>query len=147
MTRLHRLLGVLIGWSAVSFGSSCTAGDPMGPVPVEHDVEGEWHEPGLFPGSAFLIALTETAGVVTGTGTFAGEARAGGTLAISGSVRNDSLHLQVIFQYDPRFPGLQPDTASFDGVLAARDTIDGTLTGGAIPESIQLTRLRAGDPP
>jgi len=84
---------------------------------------------------------------VTGTGTFAGEAAAGGTLAVSGSVRNDSLRLQVVFIYGPRFTSLQPDTASFEGVLAARDTIDGTLTGRGVAQSVQLVRLRVGDPP
>lgn len=145
MTRLHRLLGVLFGLSAVGSGCSGAAGT-TGPPLVDHDVQGEWHEPGLFPGSAFLIALTETAGGVTGTGTFAGEASAGGTVAVSGSVRNDSLHLQVVFTVDPRFPGVQPDTAAFEGVLAARDTIQGTLTSARV-QRIQLVRLRAGDPP
>jgi hypothetical protein len=90
------------------------------------------------------MALTESAGVVTGTGTFAGEAAPGGALAISGSIRNDSLHLQVVFLFDPRF-GLQPDTSSFDGVLSARDTINGMFEGGIV--RTQLVRLRVSDPP
>lgn len=141
MTRLYRLLGVLIGVAAVGSGWSCATTEPL---VVDHDVQGEWHEPGLFPGSEFLIALTETSGVVTGTGTFAGEAAAGGTLAISGSARNDSLHLQVIFVFDPQFPGLPPDTTTFQGVLAARDTIDGTLTRAGLGQSMQLVRLPVG---
>jgi hypothetical protein len=149
MTRFHRLLGVLIGWSAVGFGCSSAAERTVAPVLVDHDVQGSWGPAPLplNPGSQFLMALTESAGVVTGTGTFAGEAAAGGALAISGSVRNDSLHLQVVFLFDPRFAIPQPDTASFEGVLSARDTIDGTLTDRGIAQSMQLVRLRVGDPP
>lgn len=38
-------------------------------------------------------------------------------------------------------------SSSFDGVLAARDTIDGTLTSRGLARSVQLVRLRVGDPP
>jgi hypothetical protein len=114
---------------------------------VDHDVQGMWHEPGLFPGFEFLLVLTETGGALTGTGTFAGEASAAGTLAVSGSVRNDSLHLQIVFLPDPRFSGVPPDTTAFAGVLTARDTINGSFTGRGVAPSIRLVRLRAGDPP
>ena len=140
MTRLHRLVAVLIGSSALSSG--CVgAADTTGPL-IDHDVQGQWHEPGLFPGSAFDIGLTETAGALTGTGTFAREAGAGGTLTAFGSVRHDSLHLQVVFIFDPRFTAVQPDTALFEGLLVARDTISGTLTRAGFAESLQLVRLR-----
>jgi hypothetical protein len=130
---------MLIGASAM--GSACSADRTVAPL-VAHDVQGEWQEPGLFPGSAFMLALTETAGVVTGTGTFAVEAGAGGTLVVSGSVRDDSLHLQVVAVVDPRFSGAPPDTSSFEAILAARDTINGTLTDRGFPRSIRLVRLR-----
>ena len=113
----------------------------MEPVLVDHDVQGSWSETGPVTGSGFEIALTETAGVVTGTGMFSVEAGRGGTLAVSGSVRSDSLHLQVVFVPDPRSIGLLPDTTSFVGALVARDTIDGTLTDHSLtPQSIQLIR-------
>ena len=145
MTRIKRLLGVLIGFGGVGFWCSCSAGATTGPV--DGDVRGEWQEPGLFPGSAFEMTLSATAGIVTGGGAFAVEAGAGGTLAIAGTVRDDSLHLRVIFLYDPRFPGIQPDTASFEGLLSARDTIHATLTRQGIAESVLLVRLPlVGDP-
>jgi hypothetical protein len=145
MTRLHHLLVALIGLSAV--GSACSDVATTGPQLVDHDVQGQWHQPGLFPGSAFQFGLTENSGALTGTGTFAVEAGAGGTVAVSGSVRSDSLHLQVVFKFDPRFTTLQPDTAAFEGVLVARDTINGTLTHAGTVQSIQLVRLQAGEAP
>jgi hypothetical protein len=145
MTRFHRVVGVLILSGAVGSGCSDAAERTVSPVLVDHDVQGSWARTPLFnPGNQFLMALTESAGVVTGTGTFAGEAAPGGALAISGSIRNDSLHLQVVFLFDPRF-GLQPDTSSFDGVLSARDTINGMFEGGIV--RTQLVRLRVSDPP
>lgn len=75
-----------------------------------------------------MLDLTEMSGALTGTGTFAVEAGAGGTLAASGTVRSDSLHLQIVFLFDPRFTALEPDTAGFQRVLVARDTILGMLT-------------------
>lgn len=140
MTRLHRLLAVLIGWGAM--GSGCSATGGTGPLLVDHDVQGSWYRTPFAPGSAFLVALTESAGVVTGTGTFAREAGAGGALTISGSVREDSVHLQVVFVFDPPVPGGQPDTTSFVGVLSATDTIVGTLTGDGVAQSIRLVRLK-----
>jgi hypothetical protein len=114
-------------------------------VPVDHDVQGSWSQliSGINPGSEFRFTLTETSGVVTGTGTFAGEAAAGGSLVISGSVRHDSLHLQVVFVYNPRFTSIPPRTASFEGALVARDTIDGMLQGYVA--RLQLVRVPAGD--
>jgi hypothetical protein len=148
MTRFHCIVAVLILSNAMAAGCSDTAGQTVAPVLIDHDVEGSWARTPLFnPGNAFLMFLSESAGVVTGTGTVAREAGAGGALAISGSVRNYSLHLQVVFRFDPPIPGLPPDTSSFDGVLSARDTINGTLTGDGVAKSLQLVRLRVNDPP
>ena len=148
MTRFHPVLGVLILAGAVASGCSDTAGRAVGPAPVDHDVEGSWvRTPLLNPGNDFLMFLTESAGVVTGIGTFAREAGAGGALAIAGSVHEDSLHLQVVFRFDPPIPGIAPDTTSFEGVLSTRDTMNGTLTVDGFAESIQLVRRRVNDPP
>ena len=144
MTCFHRVVRALILLGATGSGCSGPADRTVAPVLVDHDVQGFWARTPLFnPGNELLISLAESAGVVRGTGTFAREAGAGGALALFGSVRNDSLRLQVVFLFDPRF-GLQPDTSSFEGVISARDTINGMFEGGIVPT--QLVRLRISDP-
>jgi hypothetical protein len=75
--------------------------------------------------------MHEALGTIDGSGNFAGEAGPFGTLAVSGTVANDSLHLRIIFVYDPTvFLRSTPDTSEFAGVLTDRDHIDGKMTRG-----------------
>jgi hypothetical protein len=117
--------------------------------PVDGDVQGSWTQASdrLIPGSEFIMALVDSSGVVRGTGTFAGEAGPFGALAVSGTVKNDSLHLQIVYNFSPTFTGLRPDTAQFTGVLSTPDRIDGTLTRGGVPGPIQFIRATVGDRP
>lgn len=120
------------------------------PPPVDHDVQGSWGEDFTgIAGNSFFIAVTESSGAVSGTGSFAGEAGPYGGLAVSGSIAADSLRLQVIYDYEPTvFPGLHPDTAQFVGVLASKDTISGQLSRGGFTTPLTLERLKlAVDPP
>lgn len=94
------------------------------------------------------MSLAESSGVVTGTGTFAGEAGPFGSLAVSGTVANSALRLQIIYNLEPHaFPNSRPDTAQFVGTLVAADTIDGQLTRDGSTGPLQLVRLRINDPP
>jgi hypothetical protein len=92
------------------------------------------------------MALADSSGVVRGTGAFAGEAGPFGALAVSGTVKNDSLHLQIIYNFSPTFTGLRPDTAQFNGVLSTPDKMDGTLTRDGVSGPIQFVRAKVGDP-
>src|SRR6187401_1940885 len=99
------------------------------------------------PGVQFLLALHDSAGVVTGTGSWASEAGPSGSLVPRGTAIADSIHLQVIYVPSPAFTTLKPDTAQLEAVLTTHDRIDGTLRRGSLPPStIQLVRVRAGDP-
>ena len=133
-------------------GTACSAGDSMQSTPpaVDHDAQGSWGQNNggaVIPGSSFVMALSESSGAITGSGSFAGEAAPYGSLSVSGAVANDSLHLRIIYVYEPHvFPQLQPDTATFVGRLTNRDQIDGMLTRGGVASPFGLVRLRASDP-
>ena len=117
--------------------------------PGPSDVTGSWGENfGVtIPGIQFLLALRDSASIVTGSGTWENEAGPSGSLVPSGTAIADSIHLQIIYVPNPAFVGLKPDTARLDAVLTTRDRIDGTLRRGSLPPStIQLVRLKVGDP-
>lgn len=118
--------------------------------PGPSDVTGSWTEDfgATVPGVQFLLALRDSASVVSGTGTWANEAGPSGSLVPSGTAIGDSIHLRIVYVPNPTFVGLKPDTAQLEAVLTTRDRIDGTLRRGSFPPStIQLVRVRAGDPP
>jgi hypothetical protein len=144
-----RGVGVILGVSAVLVGGACARETAPRVEVVDHDLQGSWGQNAgaLPPGNEFIMALTESAGTVTGTGTFAGEAGPFGALAVSGTVARDTVHLQVIYNFDPQFSGLHPDTAQFSGVLFAQDTIAGALVRGGTADSVRYVRLRIDDPP
>ena len=110
--------------------AACNA--PLGVrPPTDHDAEGSWVEDfgGVAPGSSLLLTMTESSGVVTGSGTSTGEAIAPSSVAVMGTVANQVLDLSIVFTADSSFaPGARPDTTHFVGVLSSRDRIDGTLT-------------------
>lgn len=75
------------------------------------------------------LAAADT--VVTGTGTYSIEAGRSGALTVAGSAIGGAVRLDLVFDYGQR--------ARFHGVLAARDTLGGTIkygtSGGAEPVS------------
>jgi hypothetical protein len=62
----------------------------------------------------FLLALHDSAGVVTGTGNWANEAGPSGSLVPRGTATVDSIHLQIIYVPNPAFTTLKPDTAQLE---------------------------------
>lgn len=122
--------------------SSDTAPTPL----VDQDAQGSWEldtRGAVIPGISFFLTLGESAGVITGTGTFTGEAAPFGTLAANGPAANDSLHLRIIYIYDPTtFPQLAPDTAQFQGALIDVNHIQGQLTFARSATTEQLNLMR-----
>lgn len=113
-------------------------------------MEGPWRQNDARPpGEFFLVVLSESSGTVSGSGSFAGEAAPFGVLSENGSIASDSLRLQIVYNFDPKtFPTLSPDTAQFVGALAARDTINGSLTRDGFTSALTLVRIPpAVDPP
>jgi len=113
------------------------------------DLNGMWGEDfgtQVHPGDAFSIGLRDSADVVTGQGSFAGEAGPYGMLDLFGTAHSDSVHLRIVFTPNVAFPQLKPDTAQFEGVLTTPDRIDGTLIRFGTPQSFSLLRF-LHDPP
>jgi hypothetical protein len=144
----------LLRWAVLVFAGACSGSEAAAPTPppaVSHDAEGSWGQNNhgvLTPGTLFLIAVTEKSGVITGTGSFAGEAAPYGRLVVTGTVEQVSLKLKIVYIFEPTlFPTLGPDTAQLVGVLTNRDQIDGELTRNGISTPISLVRLTIGDPP
>lgn len=148
MRTVHRFL---IGAAVATAACSTDSGRLTGPVPPPPDgaIAGSWglDPAALFPGTQFLMSLSDSAGVVTGVGSFAGEAGPQGSLKLSGTVQNDSLHLQVVYVLDPRFGESPPDTGSLAGALIATDTLDAALMNARSTWTVRLVRLKIGDPP
>ena len=134
-------------------GTACSGNESSEPIPpaVDHDAQGSWGPNNggvVIPGNSFLISIAESAGTIAGTGSFAGEAGPYGSLVVSGTVANDSLHMRIIYVFEPHvFPQLQPDTAQFVGRLSNRDQIDGLLTRRGVTSPLGLVRLKIGDAP
>jgi hypothetical protein len=137
--------------ASLMVGTACSGSESAEPIPPagDHDAQGSWGQNNggvVFPGTSFLIAMTESSGTIAGTGSFAGEAAPYGSLSVSGTVAGDSLHLRIIFVFEPHvFPQLQPDTTQFIGRFTNRDQIDGLLTRGAATGPFGLVRLQVGD--
>lgn len=130
--------------AATLLGAACSSDTATSPPPTDHAVQGSWEEDtngGLSPGNSFAVALNESSGVVSGTGSFTGEAGPFGTLAVSGTIVDDSLHLRIVFVANPTtFPQLAPDTAQFAGALIDANHIQGQLTIESTTEPLNLVR-------
>jgi hypothetical protein len=129
---------------------ACSDMSPFHGTPA--DLAGSWAEdpgPSFVPGNSFVMALGSSPdNVVTGTGSYAGEAGPFGALTVSGTARGDSLHLEVVFVPEATvFPQLKPDTARLEGAFATRDRIDAKFTRAGTTGPFTLVRLQTGDRP
>ena len=93
------------------------------------------------------MSLRDSAGVVSGVGTFAGEAGPQGALELLGLVQNDSVHLQVVYLFDSQFGQAKPDTGTLTGLLVATDSMDVAIMNAGSTWRVRLVRLKIGDPP
>jgi hypothetical protein len=144
MKRLHSTHAALLLMSTiVACVSACSESSTAARRPIDHDAQGAWREdyPLLSPGSSFQFTLSETSGILSGTGSFSGEAGPFGTLAVTGTVANDSLRLRIIATRTSTPLAIPPtDTESFVGVLSPTDQIDATLTAGGRVRAVRMVR-------
>src|SRR4051812_36546483 len=108
---------LLLGACVAAAAAACTRDTAPPERAVDHDAEGSWAIDNggmIIPGNSWIVSMHEASGTISGTGSFAGEAGPFGGLTVSGTVGNDSLHLRIIYVYEPTvFPRLTPDTATF----------------------------------
>ena len=87
-------------------------------VDLFRDVPGTWAAPLAVPGSGEAWTLSVSGTDITGVGTWEGEACCSGTVSVTGTVRGDSLHLDVVYRQTEPPPGLTgPRFVEIDGVL------------------------------
>ena len=147
MKTIYRfLIGGAVATAACGADSSRLA-EPV--PPPDGAIAGSWGvDPTLvLAGTQFLMSLRDSAGVVTGVGSFAGEAGPQGSLELSGVVQNDSVHLRVIYLFDSQLGQAPPDTGSLAGELIAADTLSAAIVNSGSTWRVRLVRLRTSDPP
>lgn len=132
---------------ALLAAQGCSSGEALTATPIgDLDVTGSWtlnHDGPVVPGSSFVMTMSDSSGTVSGGGSFAGEAGPFGTLRVRGIHAQDSLRIQIVYDFDSKvFPSLHPDTADFAGKLTSRDHIDGTVTRDGSTSPIGFVRVR-----
>jgi hypothetical protein len=145
-----RLRDMLLGCALALVAGCDHAAAPLPPA-VDHDAQGSWGQDThgvITPGNSFVMALTESDGAITGTGSFTGEAGPYGGVQVTGTVHADSVKLQIVFTAEPTiFPNLPPATTQFAGFLVNKNQVKGQLTrSDATTSSFDLIRLVISDP-
>lgn len=91
------------------------------------DLPGTWMAPFTVAGSGerWTLALSDT--VVSGTGTWSGEACCSGTVSVTGLLRGDSVHLALVYIQTVPDRGVPPRTAYVDGVVDRPIDLEGIM--------------------
>jgi len=126
-------------WLLALLAMGCSgAGRFAGPV----SIDGRWAEGFSFPGSFLEFTLTSAGSIVSGSGSYAGEAGPFGTLAVAGTVDGPTVHLDLTFtEQAPRAGHTMVE--HFDGVFTSFNVIEGSIatdTAGQVPGKISYKR-------
>jgi hypothetical protein len=111
---------------------SAGCGDSAQPVAAPPTVlNGTWRQLGEVPGSSEIWTLTVSGAAITGIGTWTAEACCGGTTAITGSVDDNGVHLDITpVSQVGGLPGGHPPS-HFDAALVAPTLMQGAFAGAA----------------
>jgi hypothetical protein len=117
--------GQLAAAVVLALGAACSnAVDLKDPNVVASELRGTWSRDFGVPGSSTVLVISVQDLAVTGTGTFAIEAGASGTLSISGQVTTQQMGgplVQIDFAQTDGFVG------HFTGSLTNTNTLDGIV--------------------
>lgn len=120
---------LLLSVSTVALLTSAAASCRGDLAPVDPaNLNGTWAEPNEIPGSSSVWTLVVAGTVVTGTGTWSGEACCGGTFAISGSITNGEVALDVIESTTTPVVSIPPSHFRFEGPVPTADVLQGVIT-------------------
>jgi hypothetical protein len=128
---MRRLRTVICGLALVVGLHGC--GSPTQPFPPTSDdglaqlLHGTWAEQGTVVGSSLVLTLDSFGTMLSGTGQYAIEAGRSGTLTLTGSVSNQRVHLDIVYDSGA--------LAQFDGALSDRNTLTGARHDGP-PQSL-----------
>jgi hypothetical protein len=92
---------------------------------------GTWLHPFDLPGFSDVLVLEVHDGVVTGTGTWAGEAGPSGTSAVAGTATGDQVRIDITRTQRQPQPGA-PRTDHFEGRIVSSSQVTGTLVQGDV---------------
>jgi hypothetical protein len=110
--------GWIVGIATAFFALGCSHDTTSPSVELLRDAPGTWVAPFSVPGSGEGWTLSLSGTDITGDGTWSGEACCSGTVSITGTVRGDSLHLDVVYrQTNPPTAIIGPRFVQIDAVL------------------------------
>ena len=127
---------------AAVFTVACSDATSVPPFP--DTLNGTWTALDQVPGSSAQWNLTVSDTIITGTGTWSGEACCGGTLALNGYTSKDSVHVNITFTITNGV-SRPPFHEHFDGVLQSTTLLVGQISLEGGPPG--PTRLRKGTSP
>jgi hypothetical protein len=109
-------------------------------TPSTATLNGTWIRPNEVPGSHESWTLAVTGNTVAGTGDWSGEACCGGTIAITGTIANDGVHLDLTVVTTVGNP--RPVSHDhFDGALTTPNVLEGLVTvDGGTPGQVRMQR-------
>ncbi len=116
-TRLFALTRLLGPCLALGLAACAT------PLAPGRTLEGAWEAPRSLPGSSFLFNLKQFGDTLWGTGTYAIEAGASGTLAVAGRLQAAPRDT-VTLVFTPDLGGVE----TFVGILRDDTTLSGTFS-------------------
>jgi hypothetical protein len=107
---------------ALSTTSCRLTTEPLGP----DTLNGVWVHPFVLPGFSDVLVLEVHGGVVTGAGSWMGEAGPSGTSAVSGTASGDRVSLDITRTQRQPQPGT-PRTDHFEGRIVSSSELAGIL--------------------
>jgi|SRR5579864_1702783 len=108
-------------------GSSTQPFPPTSDEALAQLLHGTWAEQGTVAGSSVVLTLDSFGTMLSGAGQYAIEAGRSGTLTLTGSVSNERVHVDIVYDTGA--------LAQFDGALSDRNTLTGALHNGP-PQSL-----------
>ena len=113
--------------------------DSIGP----ESIVGQWDEDSSPAGNSLSMLLALNGSVVSGQGSWCGEALACGLTTVTGTATRNRIHLVTSFD--------SGEIQTFDGTLTSSNSLSGTVVGGSPGGQIQLPHgesfHRNSDPP
>jgi hypothetical protein len=133
VVRPVRVVGVVSAATALLLGAACGGDSTSEPQPPTLD--GSWSGTVLETGQTYSMALTQSSGRVSGSGTVL-DVDGLAVTAVTGSVQGFNVLLEI------SYPNTNFNTVSFQGSFSTRDEMRGGLkfTRRPLPDSITFRR-------
>ncbi|HEY4219334.1 MAG TPA: hypothetical protein VGM67_19455 [Gemmatimonadaceae bacterium] len=143
MMILSRRLGItLVACALAALGGAGCGDSTTQPLPpTAASLDGDWGRADEVPGSSEQWVLTLTGTSIAAQGVWTGEACCSGTIAGTGSVVGDSLHLDLKFFDGPTPTGTPRFAEHVDAVQPTQHDITGTAIRDGASVSIHMQRL------